>query len=58
MRYLPDACPSTVRHLGWEDDTADGFSQDTDCNGILWEQFSPAAQLAEIEPLRSPDAPA
>ena len=43
------ACaPGELRHLGWEDDTASGFTTATDCNGILWERFSAAFQAAEI----------
>ncbi len=38
-----------VRHLGWEDALATEFSQDTDVNGIVWEQFSAEQQRKEIE---------
>ena len=40
-----------LRHLGWEDDQAAEFSQDTDCNGIVWEHFTAAQQAAEIAAL-------
>lgn len=40
-----------LRHLGWEDDQAPEFSQDTDCNGIVWEHFTAAQQAAEIAAL-------
>lgn len=33
-----------LRHLGFEDEAAQGFSSDNDVNGIMWELFSPAAQ--------------
>ncbi|MHB1173553.1 MAG: VOC family protein [Sulfuriferula sp.] len=29
-----------LRHIGFEDDTARGFSRTVDVNGIEWEQFS------------------
>lgn len=44
-----------MRHLGWEDDRADGFTTDTDCNGILWERFAAHHQAAEINEIW-PDA--
>ena len=37
-----------LRHLGFEDDLATGFSSDHDVNGIEWELFSPADQDALI----------
>jgi hypothetical protein len=44
-----------LRHLGFEDAQALEFSQDTDCNGILWERFSAKQQRDEITELW-PDA--
>jgi hypothetical protein len=44
-----------MRHLGWEDDSADSFTADTDCNGILWERFAAHHQAAEINEIW-PDA--
>ena len=41
--------PGQLRHLGWEDETAAQFGQDTDANGIVWERFSRALQAKEIE---------
>jgi catechol 2,3-dioxygenase-like lactoylglutathione lyase family enzyme len=38
-----------LRHLGWEDDSAISFEMETDCNGIVWEQFSVAQQTEEIQ---------
>jgi hypothetical protein len=38
----------SIRHLGWEDSAAKCFSQDKDCNGIVWELFSEMDQLNEI----------
>ncbi len=37
-----------LRHLGWEDPNATGFSQEQDGNGIHWEHFALAHQLEEI----------
>ena len=37
-----------LRHLGFEDEAARGFSSDHDVNGIEWELFSPADQDAKI----------
>ena len=37
-----------LRHLGFEDERATGFSVERDVNGIEWELFSPAAQDAKI----------
>ena len=37
-----------LRHLGFEDDAARGFSSAHDVNGIEWELFSPAEQDAKI----------
>ncbi len=37
-----------LRHLGWEDPSADGFTEDQDINGIVWENFSASQQAEEI----------
>lgn len=37
-----------LRHMGFEDDAAEGFGSDTDVNGIMWELFSPDAQDEKI----------
>lgn len=37
-----------LRHLGWEDDSASEFTQDTDVNGIVWERFNKQLQEKEI----------
>ncbi len=37
-----------LRHLGFEDTAAGGFSSDHDVNGIEWELFSPKAQDEKI----------
>ena len=44
-----------VRHLGWESADAPGFTVDTDCNGIFWENFSAEQQAKEIQEIW-PDA--
>ena len=43
--------PGELRHLGWEDSSAQEFSQDTDVNGIVWERFSAQQQADEINEL-------
>jgi hypothetical protein len=40
--------PGTMRHLGWEDPEAVEFSVETDCNGIIWENFAASHQAQEI----------
>lgn len=47
INQLPERA-GQLRHLGFEDDTAAGFSSDFDCNGIEWELFSSADQDAKI----------
>ncbi|AMO97998.1 hypothetical protein CAter282_0037 [Collimonas arenae] len=37
-----------LRHIGFEDDSAQGFASTTDVNGIEWERFSPQAQDDKI----------
>ena len=37
-----------LRHLGFEDEDAAGFTMDYDCNDIMWELFSPQAQDDKI----------
>ena len=37
-----------IRHIGFEDDAASGFSSTVDVNGIEWELFSPESQMTEI----------
>jgi hypothetical protein len=47
IRKTKDA-PGTVRHVGWEDPTAAGFTRETDANGLVWERFTEQDQQAEI----------
>jgi hypothetical protein len=37
-----------LRHIGFEDDSAEGFTSTPDVNGIEWELFSAKAQDARI----------
>ncbi|MFC3651588.1 hypothetical protein ACFONN_08555 [Dyella humi] len=37
-----------LRHIGFEDDGAEGFTSTTDVNGIEWERFSAKAQDERI----------
>lgn len=37
-----------LRHVGFEDDTAEGYSSSADVNGLEWELFSTAEQDARI----------
>ena len=38
----------TMRHLGWEDTEATEFSNDTDCNGIVWENLQHLISLRKL----------
>ncbi len=44
-----EAADCGLRHVGWEDETVESFTEETDCNGIVWESFDFASQKAEIE---------
>jgi hypothetical protein len=62
IRCIPEEAGS-LRHLGWEDQSAPSFSKETDVNGIPWERFAAHHQEAEIraawpESAAHPDAPA
>lgn len=48
VRRVADGQAGQLRHLGWEDDSVEGFSSDVDCNGILWECFDAGEQAREI----------
>ena len=37
-----------LRHVGFEDESVQGFSSDYDTNGLEWELFSPQAQDQKI----------
>ena len=51
VRQDASCAPGELRHLGWEDPSAQEFSQDTDVNGIVWERFSAQQQADEINEL-------
>lgn len=48
VRQSSDLDTGSLRHLGWEDPEANEFTQDTDVNGIVWEQFTAQQQADEI----------
>jgi|TARA_Y100000389_G_scaffold202866_1_gene249526 hypothetical protein len=37
-----------LRHLGWESEQYTGFTEETDCNGFIWEHFRKEDQIKEI----------
>lgn len=37
-----------LRHLGWEDGSYNGFTEEIDCNGFTWEHFRKEDQAKEI----------
>jgi len=47
INQLPERA-GQLRHLGFEDIAASGFSSDHDVNGIEWELFSPTEQDDKI----------
>ena len=47
ISQLPERA-GQLRHIGFEDDDAKGFSSAPDINGIEWEHFSAAEQDARI----------
>lgn len=51
IRQDANCTPGELRHLGWEDDAALSFSEDTDVNGITWERFNAQQQADEINAL-------
>ena len=55
IRQDSSCAAGSLRHLGWEDDTASEFSQNTDVNGIVWEKFNAQNQADEINEIW-PDA--
>ena len=50
----PDQPGGIIRHIGFEDDTASGFHEERDTNGIQWEVFTRDAQDDEIGKLVPP----
>lgn len=51
IRRDEKVAPGTLRHLGWEDSSAIGFTSETDVNGIIWEKFTAEQQADEINEL-------
>ena len=51
VRQDPSCQSGGLRHLGWEDPSAPEFSEETDVNGIVWENFSAQQQAEEINEL-------
>ncbi len=51
IRQDATCAPGQLRHLGWEDETASEFTNETDINGITWERFSAQQQADEINDL-------
>ena len=48
IRHDPESKTGSLRHLGWEDASANEFTQDVDVNGIVWERFNAQNQADEI----------
>jgi len=51
VRVDKSISPGNLRHLGWQDSTAQKFTQEKDVNGITWENFNQQNQLDEINQL-------
>ena len=51
IRQEPACKTGQLRHLGWEDAAATEFTQETDVNGIIWENFNAQQQADEINDL-------
>ena len=47
INQIPDRA-GQLRHVGFEDESVQGFSSDYDTNGLEWELFSPQAQDQNI----------
>ena len=47
INQIPDRA-GQLRHVGFEDESVQGFSSDFDTNGLEWELFSPQAQDQKI----------
>lgn len=48
IRHDTNCASGSLRHLGWEDSNASEFSEETDVNGIVWENFTAQQQANEI----------
>ena len=47
INQIPDRA-GQLRHVGFEDESVQGFSSNYDTNGLEWELFSPEAQDQKI----------
>ena len=47
INQIPDRA-GQLRHVGFEDESVQGFSSECDTNGLEWELFSPQAQDQKI----------
>ena len=47
INQIPDRA-GQLRHVGFEDESVQGFSSNYDTNGLEWELFSPEAQDQRI----------
>ena len=47
INQIPDRA-GQLRHVGFEDESVQGFSSNYDTNGLEWELFSPQAQDQKI----------
>ena len=47
INQIPDRA-GQLRHVGFEDESVQGFSRDYDTNGLEWELFSPQPQDRKI----------
>ena len=47
INQIPDRA-GQLRHVGFEDESVQGFSSNYDTNGLEWELFSPQAQDKKI----------
>ena len=51
IRHDNNCNPGSLRHLGWEVPVSPEFVEETDVNGIVWEQFTAQQQATEINEL-------
>lgn len=51
VRVDKTCAPGQLRHLGWQDESAQQFTESCDVNGIIWESFNAQQQAQEIKQL-------
>jgi catechol 2,3-dioxygenase-like lactoylglutathione lyase family enzyme len=49
----PDQTGGIIRHIGFEDDSLNGFTEEQDANGVTWEYFDEPSQQEEIGKLKA-----